>query len=72
MNEPISSNIKKIIDEQGYKQKSIAARAGYDSVEFCNMLNNRKVMKSEDITRICLALGVTPNDLFGYKQEKGA
>lgn len=70
MNEPISSNVKRIIEEQGYKQKAIAARAGYDSVEFCNLLNDRKVMKSEDVLRICAALNVTPNVLFGV--EKGA
>lgn len=60
----VAYNTKRYIKESGYKQKAIAARAGYDPGVFSNMLNGRKLISDTDIPRIAAALNVTPNDLF--------
>lgn len=60
----IAENIKRIINERGYKQKAVAKIAGYDIKAFNNLLNGRKLITDCDIIAISDALGVTPNDLF--------
>lgn len=62
----VSDNIYKIIREKNYKQSAIAVAAGYNPRTFNNLLKGRKRITSNDIIPICNALGVTPNDLFGY------
>lgn len=61
----VSENVKKIIKERGIKQKTIAEKAGYSEKCFSAMLCGRKVIDDSDILRICCALEVTPNALFG-------
>lgn len=65
MNESrIAPNIRRIINEQGFIQASVAKRAGINPKTFSNMLNNRKLIGESEIIAISAALGVTPNDLF--------
>ena len=68
----IARNIKRIIEESGYKQAAIAKKAGYTPGMFSNMLNGRKLISYYDIPPIATALGVTPNDLFDYQMERDA
>lgn len=72
--EIVISNIRDIIDTKGLKHKAIAEKAGYTIQQFSNILNCRRTIECSDIWRIAMALGVTPNDLFGIntKNEKGA
>lgn len=60
----LTENIKRIISEKGYKQKSVAQKGGYNPKQFNNMLNGRKVIGGLDVLRIATALEVMPNDLF--------
>ena len=66
MNNAIS-NIRDIIRDKGYKQCVIAEKAGFSPQDFSNILCGRKVFKVEYVKSICIALEVTPNDLFGIK-----
>lgn len=66
----IADNIKQIIRSQGYKQKSIAEKAGFGETEFNNILNGSKTLKADYIMPICSALGITPDTVYGV--EKGA
>ena len=68
----VMSNVRRIIFEQGYKQKAIAARAGYTYQQFNNLLNDRKVVTDEDVIKLSEALKVTPNELFGFTTETSA
>ena len=60
----ISSNIRKIIQSKGVKQRYIAERAGFDEKTFSNMVNGRKTIRAEYIPLIADALDVSVNDLF--------
>lgn len=65
----LARNIKNIMADKGLKQKAVAHRAGFDEKEFSAMLNNRKIIKVDEIVDIANALGVTPNELYGIASE---
>lgn len=72
----VAMGIKRIILEKGFIQKSIAEKSGFSDQQFCDMLNNRKIIRADYIPRIANAMGVTPNELYGiarqYAEEKPA
>ncbi len=65
----VRTNIKRILNKKGYKQKYIARKAGYSENTMSNIINNRKRINDSDILRIAQALEVTPNDLFGFNSN---
>lgn len=67
--EQLVKNIGSLVNKSGYKQKYIAQIAGFDEKDFSNMLNNRKVIKAEYIPYIAKALGITPNVIYGLKDD---
>lgn len=69
-NAVLPQNISQIIGAMGYKQGAVAERAGLSPREFSDMLNGRRIIKALDIIRISKALGVTPNDLYGFNQPQ--
>ena len=66
----IKENIRRIIESKGLKHRAVAIRAGLRPQQFSDMLNGRRNIYAEDILRISIALEVTPNDLFGFKDRK--
>lgn len=68
----IIDNIEAIIKQKGYLQKAVAERAGFSEQAFSNMLNGRRIIKSQDIPRIANALGCTVVEIFRMPDEKGA
>ena len=68
----IIGNIEAIIKQKGYLQKAVAERAGFTEQAFSNMLNGRRVIKSQDIPRIANALGCTVADIYKISTKKGA
>ena len=71
-NDIIIANIETIIKEKGYLKKAVAERAGFSEQAFSNMLNGRKIIKSQDIPQIANALGCTVVDIFNIPNKKGA
>lgn len=65
----VAENAKKIMEKQGVKHKAIAERAGYSVQQFSSMLNGRKRIDWRDVLRIAVALGLTPNDLYGITNQ---
>ncbi len=65
-----AERVSALIKEKGYKQRAIAEKAGFEPRDFSNLLNGRKTFKSEYICPICKALGITPNELFGFVDRK--
>ena len=63
-NEPVLTNILRIIREKGYKQCVVAKKAGYSKAVFCNIVNDYRVIRPVDILRIADALNVTPDELL--------
>lgn len=67
MNNIVTSNIRKILDERGLKQCAVAKKAGYTKQQFNAMLNGRKLVTVDDIMAITDVLGVDANALFGMR-----
>lgn len=65
----VVKNIKAIIKRNGLKQKYIAEKAGFTENEFSNILNGRKMFRTEYVNSICNVLGIQPNDLFAQNEK---
>lgn len=63
-NQPVASNVIRIIDRRGLKKKVIAEKAGYSEQMLSDMLNGRRVIKIIDVKKLGKALGVDANALF--------
>lgn len=68
----VAENTRRIIEERGLKQKSVAEKAGYSPKVFNDLLNGRKIIRELDIVKISSALGVPPNELFSMVSSKSA
>lgn len=66
LNDPVASNISKIINERGLKQCSVAKKAGYSAQAFNDMLNGRKVIKVSEVLKIAVALDTTVSELYRH------
>lgn len=66
----IIKTINRIIAERGLKKQSVAREIGITPQQFSDMLARRRIIKVEDISALCDALDISPNELFEYK--KGA
>lgn len=64
----IGKHIKEIILQKDIKQKAVARAANIPEKQFSNMVNGRKKVDARHILPICRALGITPNELFGYNK----
>lgn len=66
MTSNILVNICSLIDEKGLKKRFIARKAGLSFQQFSDVLNGRRSLKVNEVPAIAKALGVTPNDLYGF------
>lgn len=53
--------LQKYIEEQGFKQKAIAAKSGIDDTAFSKILSGNRKCEVNEYIAICKALGVKPN-----------
>lgn len=60
----ISERIQSFINNKGLKQRVVAQKAGYSENQFSAMMTGRKLIKAEDIERICYALDVSPAEFI--------
>lgn len=66
----IAANTKRIIASRGLKQRAVAEKAGFSEKQFSALMTGRRIIKDVDVMAIALALDATPNDLFGYSEER--
>lgn len=66
MKSEIASTVKRIIKQKGLKQKYVAGKMGITERKFSDIVNGRKTIDENVIRKLCFALEVTPNELFGY------
>lgn len=59
----VYKKVREYIEENGYKQLSIAQKAGFSKVTFNAMMNGKRTMYADDLKAVCLALNVSP-ELF--------
>lgn len=59
----VYEKVRTYIDEHGYKQVTVAQRAGIPKKTFNAMMNGKRTLYADDLRAICLALNVSP-ELF--------
>ena len=59
----VYEKVRAYIDEMGYKQVTIAEKAGIPKATFNAILNGKRTLYADDLKAICLALNVSP-ELF--------
>ncbi len=71
-NSVVATNIKRIIEERGLKQSSIAKKAGFSTQGLNDMLNGRRLMRAAEIAAVIDVLDVDANELFKSLPDKQA
>lgn len=66
----VADSIKKIIKERRLLQKEVAEDAGYTYKVLNYILNAKAPMRENDIVKLCEALKVSPNELFGWEDKQ--
>ena len=61
--------IAKKRDNLGWSQEELAFQSGISRNAIQNMESGNSIPKADKINPLCDALGITPNELFGYKPE---
>lgn len=59
----VYEKVRAYIDEMGYKQVTIAVKAGIPKATFNAILNGKRTLYADELKAICLALNVSP-ELF--------
>lgn len=59
----VYEKVRAYIDEMGYKQVTIAEKAGIPKATLNAILNGKRTLYADDLKAICLALNVSP-ELF--------
>lgn len=68
----LGRTIYAIMEKKMMKQAAVARAAGYTPKSFNAILRKRKIIRPEDVVRICKALEVSPNSLFGWEDGPAA
>ena len=63
-NQPVVSNIERLLLETGVKQGFIAMKSGIAEKSFSDMMNGRMIIRPSDVVNIALAFSVNPSELF--------
>jgi len=63
-NKPVASNVARIIEKKGFKQKAIAERMGITNQMLSDILNGRKAIRPEDSLLLMNALGINASELY--------
>lgn len=65
---PISENLKKMLEDRGYKQKYLANQLNTSDRVISNILNGRKSLDEPLIIKLAQVMDVDFNTLFGYRK----
>ena len=60
------------VERSGIKKKVIADRIGVSEQTFSAMLAGRRKISADEFFNLCLALGVSPNELYGFSKREEA
>lgn len=59
----VYEKVRAYIDKKGYKQVTIARKAGIPNTTFNAIMNGKRTLYADDLCSICIALNVSP-ELF--------
>lgn len=65
----VYEKVRDYINENGYKQVTIAKKAGLSKATFNAILNGKRTLYADDLRAICIALNVSPEVFIDIKQE---
>lgn len=63
-NAPVAANLKRCIEEQGLKKKTVAAKAGLTQNELADIFGSRRILKVCEVPAVAEAVGVSVEKLF--------
>lgn len=63
-NEPVATNIDKIVDANGLRKNFVAEKVGWTPAMLSDSLNGRRLIRAFEIPLLAKAMGVDPGDLF--------
>ncbi len=66
----VYEKVRNYIDDSGYKQITIAKKAGISKTTFNAMLNGKRTMYADDLCAICIALNVSPELFIEVKNPR--
>ena len=66
----VYKKVRAYIEENGYKQLTVAQRANISKVTFNAMMNGKRTIYAEDLRAICLALNVSPELFIEVREER--
>ena len=58
-------SISEIIERKGIKQKFLAEKMGISEKQMSDIMHGRKTIDWVIIKKLCIALDVSPNELYG-------
>lgn len=58
------------IQDRGFKQAAIAAKAGLTNQQLCDILKKRRKMDANEMFMLCEAMDISPDLLFRPTSEK--
>lgn len=64
---PVYQKVRAYIDNQGLKQVAVAKKAHISPTTFNAILTGKRTMYADDLTAICIALGVSPELFVDYQ-----
>ena len=65
----VYEKVRAYINENGFRQLSIAQKAGISEVTFDAIITGKQKMYAEDLRAICVALNVSPELFIDVKNE---
>ncbi|WP_302970463.1 helix-turn-helix domain-containing protein [Ruthenibacterium lactatiformans] len=69
----IRDSLREFIEENGYKQITVAKKAEMSPSTLCAVIKKRRALEANELFRLCDALGVKPEVLRSYgSNEKTA
>lgn len=66
----VYEKVRSYIEQQGYKQVTIANRAGISRTTFNAIMNGKRTMYADDLYSICVALNVSPETFIEVQKGK--
>ena len=64
----VYEKVRSYIDDNGYKQVTIAEKAGIPKGTFNAILNGKRTLYADDLKSICIALNVSPEVFISINQ----
>lgn len=65
----VYEKVRAYMDENGYKQVTIAEKAGIPKATFNAILNGKRTLYADDLKAICIALNVSPEVFIDVKKD---